>query len=232
MKILKEAKKEILPVDFIASFISKSWDEVANLKANISGLKQAFTGTKEIENILEDLLDAYLIAIGQLQQNLEKKDIVIPNKEETLKEELSEKAETVVAKLILDEKEAIENYNAAIEELEDDQVYSKAKNVLNHINEEELEHIEELSNILIDKENANSKEKDDFFIKNRYIYCFFTSAQSTMSVWISVNFAMLVKFSCVLTLTAPYNFHKVSFVFEFNARIKKAVCFAVFNTFS
>lgn len=163
MKILKEAKKEILPVDFIASFISKSWDEVANLKANISGLKQTFTGTKEIESILEDLLDAYLIAIGQLQQNLEKKDIVIPNKDEPLKEELSEKAETVVAKLILDEKDAIEKYNAAVEELEDDQVYSKAEDVLKHINEEELEHIEELSNILIDEEKSTPKEKDDFF---------------------------------------------------------------------
>ena len=165
MKILKEAKKEILPIDFIAGFISKSWDEVANLKANISGLKQAFTGTEEIENILDDLLDAYLIAIGQLQQNLEKKDIVIPNKDEALKEDLSEKAETIVAKLILDEKEAIDGYNAAVEDLEDDQVYPKAKNVLKHISEEELEHIEELSNIIIDEDEEKStpKEKDDFF---------------------------------------------------------------------
>lgn len=99
MKILKEAKKELLPVEFVANFISQSWDEVANLKANISGLKQSFTGTKEIEKILEDLLDAYLIAIGQLQQSLEKKDIVIPNTENKLKEEFVERNEVNIEKI-------------------------------------------------------------------------------------------------------------------------------------
>ncbi len=164
MKILKEAKKEILPVDFVAGFISKSWEEVANLKTNISGLKQAFSGTKEIEKILEDLLDAYLIAIGQLQQSLEKKDIIIPNKDSKLKEELSEKAETAIAKLILDEKEAIDGYTKTLDELKDDEVYPEAENILKHINDEELEHIEELSNILIsDNDKPENDNKDDFF---------------------------------------------------------------------
>ena len=163
MKILKEAKKEILPVDFVAGFISKSWDEVANLKTNISGLKQAFSGTKEIEKILEDLLDAYLIAIGQLQQSLEKKDIIIPNKDSNLKEELSEKAETAIAKLILDEKEAIDGYTKTLDELKDDEVYPEAEKILKHINDEELEHIEELSNILISDDKLENDNKDDFF---------------------------------------------------------------------
>lgn len=90
MKILKEAKKEILPVDFVAGFISKSWEEVASLKSSISGIKQAFSGTKDIEKILEELLDAYLITIGQLQQILEKKDVAIPESAKKLKEELEE----------------------------------------------------------------------------------------------------------------------------------------------
>lgn len=93
MKILKEAKKEILPVDFVAGFISKSWEEVASLKSSISGIKQAFSGTKDIEKILEELLDAYLITIGQLQQILEKKDVVIPESAKKLKEELIEELE-------------------------------------------------------------------------------------------------------------------------------------------
>lgn len=127
MKILKEAKKELLPVEFVANFISQSWDEVANLKANISGLKQSFTGTKEIEKILEDLLDAYLIAIGQLQQSLEKKDIVIPNTETKLKEEFVEKNEVNTEK-IDDEKvddnelELSVELNDIEENLDDEQV--------------------------------------------------------------------------------------------------------------
>lgn len=164
MKILKEEKKEKLPVEFIADYISKSWEEVGNLKSTIYSIKQSFTGTKDIANILEELLDAYLITIGQLQELIEEKDIVIPTSDTKLKEELSEKAETTIAKLILDEKEAIEGYTNAIDELKDDAVYSKAKDVLAHINEEELEHIEELSNVIIDKdEEVKKDDKDDFF---------------------------------------------------------------------
>ena len=96
MKILKEAKKEILPVDFVAGFISRSWEEVASLKSSIAGIKQTFSGTKDIESILEELLDAYLITIGQLQQILENKDIVIPEANKKLKEELEKNAKYAV----------------------------------------------------------------------------------------------------------------------------------------
>lgn len=162
MKILKEAKKDVLPIEFIAGYISRSWEEVATLKDTISNIKNSFTSTKDVENVLEELLDAYLIAIGQLQHLLEKKDLVIPTKDSELKENLSEKAESTIAKLILDEKEAIDGYTSAIDELKDDAVYDKAKEVLKHINEEELEHIEELSNIIINNEEKED-EKEDFF---------------------------------------------------------------------
>lgn len=140
MKILKEAKKELLPVEFVANFISQSWDEVANLKANISGLKQSFTGTKEIEKILEDLLDAYLIAIGQLQQSLEKKDIVIPSAETKLKEELVEKNEVNVEKT---EDEKIDDNNLELSV--------------------ELNDIEENLDEQITENSVSRAEKEDFF---------------------------------------------------------------------
>ena len=107
MKILKEAKKEILPVDFVAGFISRSWEEVASLKASIAGIKQTFSGTKDIESILEELLDAYLITIGQLQQILENKDIVIPESNKKLKEELIEEIKEEKDTTIEDSQEEI-----------------------------------------------------------------------------------------------------------------------------
>lgn len=140
MKILKEAKKELLPVEFVANFISQSWDEVANLKASISGLKQSFTGTKEIEKILEDLLDAYLIAIGQLQQSLEKKDIVIPTIETKLKEELVERNEVNIEKI---EDEKIDDNNLELSV--------------------ELNDIEENLDEQVAESGVSKAEKEDFF---------------------------------------------------------------------
>lgn len=140
MKILKEAKKELLPVDFVANFISQSWDEVANLKANISGLKQSFTGTKEIEKILEDLLDAYLIAIGQLQHSLEKQDIIIPTAETKLKEELAERNE------------------ANIEKIEDEKIDDNNLELSVDLND-----IEENLDEQVTESRAPRAEKEDFF---------------------------------------------------------------------
>lgn len=72
MKILKEAK-EALPIAFLTDFISKGWEEVGYLKADIEAIKEAYKGTKPIEELIQDLIDAYLVCIGQLEAHLQDK---------------------------------------------------------------------------------------------------------------------------------------------------------------
>lgn len=69
MKILKESK-EALPIAFLTDFISKGWEEVGYLKADIEAIKEAYKGTKPIEDLIQDLIDAYLVCIGQLEAHL------------------------------------------------------------------------------------------------------------------------------------------------------------------
>jgi hypothetical protein len=69
MKILKEAK-EALPIAFLTDFISKGWEEVGYLKADIEAIKEVYKGTKPIEGLIQDLIDAYLVCIGQLEAHL------------------------------------------------------------------------------------------------------------------------------------------------------------------
>lgn len=69
MKILKESK-ETLPIAFLTDFISKGWEEVGYLKADIEAIKEAYKGTKPIEDLIQDLIDAYLVCIGQLEAHL------------------------------------------------------------------------------------------------------------------------------------------------------------------
>lgn len=73
MKILKESK-ESLPITFLTNFISESWSKVGELKDQKTALKDNFKGTKKVEDLLQDLIDAYLVCIGQLEQHLEAKD--------------------------------------------------------------------------------------------------------------------------------------------------------------
>lgn len=91
MQIIKESKEK-LPIDFITQFISNGWNEVGNLKASVDAIKKEFSNTKDIEAILQDLSDAYLIAIGQLQKYLQKKEYIdVPNEvKENLQEDLTE----------------------------------------------------------------------------------------------------------------------------------------------
>jgi hypothetical protein len=45
------------------------------LKAQIEGFSREFNDTVKVCKVLEDLVDSYLICIGQLQDCLEKRDI-------------------------------------------------------------------------------------------------------------------------------------------------------------
>ena len=76
MQILKEAKKEELPISFLTDFISRGWDQIGQLKETLAAIKGEFTGTKKVEEILQPLLDAYLVCVGQLELHLQNKDYI------------------------------------------------------------------------------------------------------------------------------------------------------------
>ena len=72
MKI-QEAKKEKLPLEFITATVGKLWDEVGILQAQMKAIKETYSGTAEVDAILQDLLDAYLICTGRLQNQINDK---------------------------------------------------------------------------------------------------------------------------------------------------------------
>lgn len=82
MKILKEnentntASVEDLPISFITDQISRGWDEVGYLKEAAAAIKADYKGTAPIEQAMQDLMDAYLIFIGQLELHLHKEDYI------------------------------------------------------------------------------------------------------------------------------------------------------------
>ena len=86
---LKEAKEK-LPISFLTDFISRGWDDVGYLKETIKSISENFSGTKEIEGLLQDLIDAYLVCIGQLELHLgEKNYLDIPEEAKKLEEDLA-----------------------------------------------------------------------------------------------------------------------------------------------
>lgn len=103
MKVRLNETKEKIPAEFITSFISKGWEEIGALKAEIASIGKEFTGTKAIEETLQDLLDAYLVAVGRFQGYLENKNmVVLPDdmtKNESLHEELDEDANITIDKV-------------------------------------------------------------------------------------------------------------------------------------
>ena len=96
MKILNEAK-ENLPISFLTDFISKGWEEVGYLKADIEAIRQSFKGTKKVEELIQSLIDAYLVCIGQLEAHISDKNYMEypedsglgESKKETLEEDLN-----------------------------------------------------------------------------------------------------------------------------------------------
>jgi len=105
MKILKEAKEE-LPISFLTAFVSKGWDEVGILKEDIEAIKREFKGTKKVEELIQALIDAYLVCIGQMELHLQNNDYIeFPDgaKDDSLKESLiTEEVEPEEAAEVLD----------------------------------------------------------------------------------------------------------------------------------
>lgn len=94
MKLME--KKELLPLDFLTSSVSQGWSEVGNLKASLEGIKQTFSGTNKVEKVIQELIDAYLIYIGQLELLIDKKDYLELPDEKDLKAPLSEDLEIAI----------------------------------------------------------------------------------------------------------------------------------------
>lgn len=75
-KLIEAKKKEELPISFLTAFISKGWDEIGILKEEITAIKRDFSGTTKVANLIQDLVDAYLICIGQLELHLHNNDYI------------------------------------------------------------------------------------------------------------------------------------------------------------
>jgi len=92
MKVVKESKltesKEKLPISFLTDFVSRSWDDVGYLKETIKSISESFSGTKKVE-LLQALVDAYLVCIGQLELHLQQKDYLDTELGESLKEDIN-----------------------------------------------------------------------------------------------------------------------------------------------
>ena len=92
MKVTLKESKEQLQLSFLTDFVSRGWDNIGMLKQEIAAIKEEFSGTKKVEELLQNLVDAYLICVGQLELHMQNKDYLeFPEeaKEESLKEDLS-----------------------------------------------------------------------------------------------------------------------------------------------
>lgn len=90
MDSVKEAKlneaKEKLPISFLTDFVSRGWDDIGYLKETIKSISENFSGTKKVEELLQALVDAYLVCIGQLELHLQDKDYLDADLKEGLNE--------------------------------------------------------------------------------------------------------------------------------------------------
>ena len=87
MAELKEAKEK-LPISFLTDFVSRGWDDVGYLKETIKSISESFSGTKKVEDLLQALVDAYLVCIGQLELHLQDKDYLDADLREGLTEDV------------------------------------------------------------------------------------------------------------------------------------------------
>jgi hypothetical protein len=112
MRILKEEAEiqEALPVSFVTDMMSKGWDEVGYLREASAAIKETYKDTAKIEELMQDLMDAYLVFIGQLELYLHnEEDIIAPTEEP--KEEKPEAKEPAEK----EDEEDIEEVKAPIE---------------------------------------------------------------------------------------------------------------------
>lgn len=69
-----QESKEKLPLSFLTDFVSRSWDSLGLLKQEIAAIKEEFSGTKKVEELMQGIVDAYLVCIGQLELHMQNND--------------------------------------------------------------------------------------------------------------------------------------------------------------
>ena len=126
MKILKEETitKEALPISFITDMVSKGWDEVGYLKEATAAIRETYKDTSKVEDLMQDLMDAYLVFIGQLELYLNNEEDIDTNiskvkeeqkTEETPIEKVAEVAENNAEEPVEDQSDIAELPEATLE---------------------------------------------------------------------------------------------------------------------
>ena len=155
MKILKESK-ETLPIAFLTDFISKGWEEVGYLKADIEAIREAYKGTKPIEGLIQDLIDAYLVCIGQLEAHLhDNKYLDYPEESGLSGTKLEEELEIKVS---TDKIEIKTEKNTPVEVNEEDDIITVG------VEEVEEEKFDDSKLAMSDKKVAEVSEPFEYFV--------------------------------------------------------------------
>lgn len=158
MKILKESK-ENLPIAFLTDFISKGWEEVGYLKADIEAIKEAYKGTKPIETLIQDLIDAYLVCIGQLEAHLHDKNYLDYPEESGLSGEKLE--EDLELKVSADKIEIKTEKATPVEVNEEDDLITIG---LAEVEEEKEAEFDDSKLAMSDKKVAEINEPFEYFV--------------------------------------------------------------------
>ncbi len=108
MKIVKNVKlnesKEKIPTSVITDLVSRAWEEIGLIKANIDQLGKAYSGVSKLTDTFEDLLDSYLIYVGQLEAFLADNNLIdYPEEKDQINEKL-ELTEDVYASTVIERK--------------------------------------------------------------------------------------------------------------------------------
>lgn len=104
-QILKESK-ENLPLTILTELAAQSWAQVGTLSDQIKVYKDQFSGTKKVTDILQNLVDAYLIAAGQIESLLASKDYLDFSEDDIeLKESLNEDTNVNIDQIVINEPE-------------------------------------------------------------------------------------------------------------------------------
>ena len=101
MRILKEEAEiqETLPVSFVTDMMSKGWDEVGYLREASAAIKETYKDTAKVEELMQDLMDAYLVFIGQLELYLHNEENIVAPAEEPEEKADAEEKNTEKAKV-------------------------------------------------------------------------------------------------------------------------------------
>ena len=94
IKKLNESKINMEPA-YITSLTSEAWSMIGNLKLQKEDFKKTYKNADKVVEAIEELTDAYLIYVGQLEAVLADNGIE-PKSEEEIKESLNEELETVI----------------------------------------------------------------------------------------------------------------------------------------